>query len=179
MFLFLILAYLWMIQERMKYYYPLFLDVSKPKLQGSHLNRPVYRIDISQKKKGRLSNEEKEQMNKHKDSVLASNVAQKYYDTWYQVKQQGRPLESIMKKSEYEELKENFFEWQDSFKQYLQLRFREIENEIFMPQLSSTDIQSWGSERAKESSFKDKVINIGKRMFDFARNNRDDDRGNR
>lgn len=108
---------------------------------------PEYNVHISQNNSQKLSDEERGKMELLRQSITNSNIPYEYYMNWYKnmrsnPSHQGNDEESVR-------LRQEFFKWQDKFKEYLQLRFREIENEINYPQLKPTDFLSWGIQRGR------------------------------
>ena len=108
---------------------------------------PEYNVHISPNNSQKLSEEERGKMELLRQSITGSNIPYDYYMHWYNTvmsnpSHQGDDEESVR-------LKQEFFKWQDEFKEYLQLRFREIENEINYPQLKPTDFLSWGIQRGQ------------------------------
>lgn len=131
---------------------PPFLSIAysdKASLNGGYEQYDTYIFGNMPKK---LSDEEREKMKVLEQSVVNSNVAYKYYKNWFDWYHNG--MSGQMSAT----LKEEFFEWQEKFKEYLQFRFREIEYEISYPQLKSTDFLQWGIERGKSSIEKFKSI---------------------
>lgn len=62
-------------------------------------------------------------------------------------------------------------------KKYLQLRFREIENEIYYPKVKPTDFLTWGIERGKQGvkDFKTKMQQVNN-LFREVNNSQEKDR---
>ena len=95
-----------------------------------------------------------------KQSIIDSRIPYEYYSHWYDTithnpSAQGDDEKSVM-------LRQEFFKWQENLKKYLQLRFREIENEIDYPKLKPTDFLTWGIERGKQGikDFKTKMQQV-------------------
>lgn len=117
---------------------------------------PEYNVHISQNNGQKLSDEERGKMELLRQSIINSNVPYEYYMNWYNNMRsnpihQGNDEESVR-------LRQEFFKWQDEFKEYLQLRFREIENEINYPQIKPTDFLSWGIQRGQTGTEKFKAV---------------------
>ena len=109
---------------------------------------PIYNVCISKNNPNILTDEEKENMELLKKSIIDSRIPHEYYTHWYDTithnpLAQGYDEKSVM-------LRQEFFKWQENLKKYLQLRFREIENEIDYPKLKPTDFLTWGIERGKQ-----------------------------
>ena len=124
---------------------------------------PEYNVYISHNNDKKLSEVEREKMEALRESVMDSNIPEKYYMNWYNTMRsntghQGNDEESV-------KLRQEFFKWQDEFKEYLQFRFREIENEINYPQLKPTDFLAWGIERGQTGT--EKFKDIMKQVGDF------------
>lgn len=133
-----------------------------------------YDVHISQSKCSKLSDKEKEKMQILKQSIIKSDIPFNYYNHWrqtikYNPHALGNDEKSMM-------LKQEFFKWQDDFKEYLQLKFREIQYAIEYPQLKSTDFLTWGIARGQKDigSFRNKIQQAGDFIRSiFRRNERD------
>lgn len=117
---------------------------------------PEYNVHISQNNGQKLSEEERGKMELLRQSITDSNIPYEYYMNWYNTmssnpSHQGNDEESVR-------LRQEFFKWQDEFKEYLQFRFREIENEINYPQIKPTDFLSWGIQRGQTGTEKFKAV---------------------
>lgn len=117
---------------------------------------PEYNVHISPNNVQKLSEEEREKMELLRQSVTDSNIPYEYYMNWYNkirsiLGHQGNDEESVR-------LRQEFFKWQDKFKEYLQFKFREIEYEINYPQIKPTDFLSWGIERGQTGTEEFKAV---------------------
>lgn len=121
---------------------------------------PIYKVRISKNNSNILTDEEKENMKLLKESIIDSRIPYEYYTHWYDTithnpSAHGDDEKSVM-------LRQEFFKWQENLKKYLQLRFREIENEIDYPKVKPTDFLMWGIERGKQGveDFKAKMQQV-------------------
>lgn len=126
-------------------------------IQGAY---PIYNVCISRNNSSILTDEENKNMELLKQSIIDSRIPYEYYSHWYDTithnpSAQGDDEKSVM-------LRQEFFKWQENLKKYLQLRFREIENEIDYPKLKPTDFLTWGIERGKQGieDFKTKMQQV-------------------
>ena len=142
---------------------PPFLNINyKKEVEKEEEIYPEYIVNVSKNKIQRLTIEEKEKMGLLREAIIEAKAPYEYYTHWYNMR--ANPInKGDDEKSE--ELKEEFFKWQDLFKEYLQLKFREIEYEINYPKVKSMDFLSWGIEREKSTTFRNAMHKI-KKIFD-------------
>ena len=130
---------------------------------------PVYRVNISANASRALTSEEKTYMQSLKQSIIGSSIPEKYYDSWENSR--NSKDNDIYKDlyTDYIMYKPEFIQWQKNLKKYLQLRFREIENEIYHPKLKPTDFLTWGIERGKQgvTDFKTKMQQASDILFEI------------
>ena len=136
---------------------------------------PTYNVCISKKNPNILTDEEKENMELLKQSIINSRIPYEYYTNWYDTithnpSAQGDDEKSVM-------LRQEFFKWQENLKKYLQLKFREIESEIDYPKLKPTDFLTWGIERGKQGieNFKTKMQHANN-LFNEVKNSKEDEK---
>ena len=136
---------------------------------------PIYNVYISKNNPNLLTDEERENMVFLKQSILNSRIPYEYYTHWYYTithnpSAQGDDEKSVM-------LRQEFFKWQENLKKYLQLRFREIENEIDYPKLKPIDFLTWGIERGKQGveDFKTKMQQVNN-LFKEVNNSKEDEK---
>lgn len=136
---------------------------------------PIYNVGISKNNPSLLTDEEKENTETLKQSIIGSKIPHEYYTHWYDTithnpSAQGNDERSII-------LRQEFFKWQENLKKYLELRFREIENEIDYPKLKSTEFLTWGIERGKQGfkDFKTKIQQVNN-LFKEADKSKEDEK---
>lgn len=136
---------------------------------------PIYNVCISKNNPNILTDEEKENMKLLKESIIDSRIPYEYYTHWYDTITHNPSAHGDDEKSVI--LRQEFFKWQENLKKYLQLRFREIENEIDYPKVKPTDFLTWGIERGKQGveDFKIKMQQVNN-LFKEVNNSKEDEK---